>query len=108
MTITHGPVGFTCWLGSSRSIGAGAVLVAIGLPAVTICKLCGVAAGWFRVTAKLLAHRAQQLLGKSVLLPRAETSVKRSGEHLRWHRLFYRSHDGPAAFARILNEARVI
>ena len=56
--------------------------------------------------AEALAHRRQHLFRESVLAARAEAGVERGRQHVGRHRLLDRRHDGPAAFAGILDEAR--
>ena len=60
------------------------------------------------VAAETGPHRGQDLLGKGVVLARAEAGVERGRQHFRRHGLVDRGVHGPAAFAGILHEARVI
>ena len=54
----------------------------------------------------LLRIADSSLSAKLVLLARAEAGVERRRQHVGRHRLLDRRHDGPAAFAGILDEAR--
>src|SRR5207249_2568252 len=50
------------------------------------------------VSAKLLPHGAEDFLGKSMVLARAETRVQGGGEHIYGNSFVERSLNGPAAF----------
>ena len=58
--------------------------------------------------AEAEAHRRQHLLGEGVLLARAEAHEQRGREHVGRHRLLDRRLDGPAALARVLDDAREV
>src|SRR6185437_16098032 len=58
------------------------------------------------VAAEAEPHGRKHLLSEIVLLPRAEASVKRGGEHVGGDRLFDRRLDAPAPLAGILDVAR--
>ena len=58
----------------------------------------------FNMTAKLLAHGRQNLVRETCLLARPEACVERSGQHVGRNGFLDRRHDGPAAFAEILDE----
>src|SRR6185312_10464909 len=57
---------------------------------------------------KLLPHRRECLLRERVVLARAETSIKRGGEHLGWGRRRYCGFDRPSTLAGILDETAVL
>src|SRR5690349_5136858 len=59
------------------------------------------------VAAKALAHRGENFFRKGVLLARAKTCKQRRGQNLSRHRLVDRGIHGPAAFAGVLDEARI-
>ncbi len=59
------------------------------------------------VAAEAVAHRGEDLLRKGVRLPRAEARIERRRQHLGRHRLVHRGVDGPAAFAGVLDMARI-
>ena len=60
------------------------------------------------MSAETEAHRRENLFAEGVFLPRAETGVKRRGEHMGRDRFLDRGLDGPAALAGILDKTREI
>ena len=59
------------------------------------------------MAAEPLAHGREHLLGKGVVLARADAGIERGGEHLGRHRLLDGRLHGPAALAGVLDVARV-
>ena len=57
------------------------------------------------VAAEAEPHRRKHLFSEVVLLPRAESGVKRGGQHVRRDGLLDRGLDGPTALAGILDVA---
>ncbi len=57
------------------------------------------------VTAELLAHRGEHLVGEVVVSARGETLIQRRGQHRRRHPLIDRRDRGPAALAGIRDAA---
>src|SRR5664280_3892286 len=56
------------------------------------------------MSAESEAHRRKHLFTESVLLPRAETGVESTGEHIYRDRLLDRGLDRPATLTGILDE----
>ena len=61
----------------------------------------------FLVAAETVAHRGQNLLREGMVPARAESGEQGRRQHLGRHGLVDRRVDGPAAFAGILDEARI-
>ena len=57
------------------------------------------------MATEFIPHAGEQLFGERVILARTEPGVKRRGQGIARHGLLDRSHDRPAAFARVLHAA---
>src|SRR6266481_385353 len=104
MTMTQGPVwrGFAAILSSSADSSfsiCGMVISRSGNAFFLLCQL--------NVAAEFLAHGAQELFRKGVLLAGAEAGEQRRRQNIDRHGLFEGRCNGPASFARILNKAGV-
>src|SRR5665213_126396 len=117
-TIAHGSAGGTCcrcgmptaWVPGDVSIGC---LFGMALFRGVLCHRMGLPFFRFRfrisglltlyVTTETEPHRRQHLFSEVMLLPRAESGVKRDGQHVRRDRFLDRSLDGPATLAGILD-----
>src|SRR6266481_6361749 len=65
----------------------------------------GLGVGFFDVSAELISHRGQELVGKISFSPRAESLVKGAGENRHRYRFVDRSLDRPPSFAGIRDMA---
>src|ERR1041385_3436429 len=61
------------------------------------------AGGALDVPTELVAHSGKHLLGEGVILARTEAGIERCGKNVARNGFFDCRHDGPAAFAGILN-----
>src|SRR4029434_8078891 len=59
--------------------------------------------GFFQMSAELIAHRGEQLVGKICLATRAKTLIQRSCQDMSRHTLVDGSLDRPAPLARVRN-----
>src|SRR4029077_4623063 len=59
--------------------------------------------GFFQMSAKLVTHRGEQLVGKICLAPRAKTLIQRSCQDVSRHTLVDGGLDRPAPLARVRN-----
>src|SRR6267142_3639566 len=111
MTMMHGPVCRTTVVRSAGDVRLSSFSRGMGWTVSCVDNVFRVDAEclFFQldVPAKLLAHGAQKLFGKGMVLARAEARIQSRRQHIDGNRRIERGLDRPAAFAGILDLAGV-